>query len=67
MFRTTILEQKKGNTMSDVAIISCGSYEDTEVQAAVERGVSLLGGAAKFVQPNEKILLKLNWLSGDPP
>ena len=67
MFRTTILEQKKGNTMSDVAIISCGSYEDAEVQAAVERGISLLGGAGKFVQPDEKILLKLNWLSGDPP
>ncbi len=53
--------------MSDVAIISCGSYQDAEVLAAVERGVSLLGGAAKFAQPGEKILLKLNWLTADPP
>ncbi len=53
--------------MSDVAIISCGSYKDAEVLAAVERGISLLGGAGKFVQPNEKILLKLNWLTGDAP
>jgi len=53
--------------MSDVAIISCGSYDDAEVLAAVERGFSLLGGADKFVRPNEKILLKLNWLTGDPP
>ncbi|MBA4347371.1 MAG: hypothetical protein C0413_00760 [Clostridiales bacterium] len=53
--------------MSDVAIISCGSYENTEVLAAVERGISLLGGASNFTQPNEKILLKLNWLTGDPP
>jgi uncharacterized protein (DUF362 family)/NAD-dependent dihydropyrimidine dehydrogenase PreA subunit len=53
--------------MSKVAIISCGSYEPVEVEAAVARGVSLLGGAASFVQPGEKILLKLNWLSADPP
>jgi uncharacterized protein (DUF362 family)/NAD-dependent dihydropyrimidine dehydrogenase PreA subunit len=53
--------------MSDVVIISCGSYDDTEVLAAVERGVSLLGGAKKYVQPKEKILLKPNWLTGDPP
>lgn len=53
--------------MSDVAIISCTSYDEVEVLAAVERGVSLLGGADKFVLPGEKILLKLNWLSADPP
>ena len=53
--------------MSDVALISCTSYDEVEVLAAVERGVSLLGGADKFVQPGEKILLKLNWLSADPP
>ena len=44
--------------MSDVAIISCTSYDEVEVLAAVERGVSLLGSAGKFVQPGEKILLK---------
>ena len=52
--------------MSDVAIIFCGSYDEAEVLTAVERGVSLLGGAEKFVQPGERILLKLNWLTGDP-
>jgi len=53
--------------MSDVAIISCGSNQESEVRAAVERGIALLGGAGRFVQPKEKILLKLNWLTGDPP
>lgn len=53
--------------MSDVAIIFCGSYDEAEILSAVERGVSLLGGAEKFVQPGERILLKLNWLTGDPP
>jgi len=53
--------------MSDVVLISCGSYQDAEVLAAVERGVSLLGGAEQFVRAGEKILLKLNWLTGEAP
>ena len=53
--------------MSDVAIISCKSYDEGEVLSAVERGLLLLGGAERFVKPEEKILLKLNWLTGDPP
>ena len=53
--------------MSKVAIIYCGSYEYSEVKSAVDRGFSLLGGPSAFVQPREKILLKPNWLSADPP
>lgn len=53
--------------MSEVAIVSCGSYDPAAVEAAVARGVSLLGGAEQFVRPGEKILLKLNWLTADPP
>ena len=53
--------------MSEVALIRCESYDFSEVKAAVEKGIGLLGGAPKFVAPDEKILLKLNWLSADPP
>jgi len=53
--------------MSKVAIVYCGSYEYSEVKTAVERGFALLGGSSAFVLPNEKILLKPNWLSADPP
>ena len=53
--------------MSEVAIVFCGSYAYPEVREAVERGFALLGGAEKFARPHEKILLKLNWLSADPP
>lgn len=53
--------------MSKVAIVYCGSYEYKEVKKAVERGFALLGGSSLFVRPNEKILLKPNWLSADPP
>ncbi|NLY81395.1 MAG: DUF362 domain-containing protein, partial [Clostridiales bacterium] len=53
--------------MSKVAIVYCGSYEYTEVKKAVERGFELLGGPSVFACPDEKILLKPNWLSADPP
>jgi len=53
--------------MSEVAILHCASYDSVEVGAAVERGIQLLGGIERFVQRGEKILLKPNWLSADPP
>ena len=53
--------------MSKVAIVYCESYEYSEVKKAVERGFDLLGGSSMFVRPNEKILVKPNWLSADPP
>jgi uncharacterized protein (DUF362 family) len=53
--------------MSKVAIVYCESYEYSEVKKAVERGFDLLGGSSMFVRPNEKILIKPNWLSADPP
>lgn len=53
--------------MSEVVILRCNSYDLSEVRAAVERGVALLGGAQRFVQRGERILLKPNWLSADPP
>lgn len=53
--------------MSKVVLIRCESYEPGEVRAAVERGVDLLGGPSAFAAPGEKLLLKPNWLSADPP
>jgi Uncharacterized conserved protein len=53
--------------MSEVALIRCENYEYDSVKAAVRRGIDLLGGAGAFVKAGEKILLKPNFLSGDPP
>ena len=53
--------------MSKVAVVRCESYEYIEVKNAVERGINLLGGASQFVQKDEKILLKPNFLTADPP
>ena len=53
--------------MAKVAVIRCDSYNYEEVLKAVEKGIDLVGGAGFFVKANEKILLKPNLLSADPP
>jgi uncharacterized protein (DUF362 family) len=53
--------------MSKVALIRCEDYEYDHVKEAVQKGIALLGGAGVFAQPNEKILLKPNWIMAVPP
>ena len=54
-------------THSTVAIVRCGSYERSEVEAAVGRGLALLGGVAAFARPGERLVVKPNVLIGDEP
>lgn len=52
---------------STVALVRCDTYDKNDVKAAVENGISLLGGISKFIEIREKILLKPNVLAGDSP
>ncbi len=56
-----------GNSSSRVALVRCERYDDVEVFEAVGRGLALLGGAERFFQPGEEILLKPNLLVGSAP
>lgn len=53
--------------MSQVALVRCESYQYETVRAAVERGLSLIGGIQSLIRPGEKILLKPNLLTGELP
>lgn len=53
--------------MSKVALIRCESYEYNTVLSAVKKGIELIGGPLSFAAPDEKILLKPNLVSADPP
>lgn len=53
--------------MSKVVLVHCESYDDAQVKAAVQKGITLLGGPLSFVKPGEKILLKPNWISASSP
>jgi uncharacterized protein (DUF362 family)/ferredoxin len=52
---------------STVALVRCETYDPDTVQAALSRGIELLGGLDRFVRPGEQILLKPNILAGDDP
>jgi len=52
---------------SVVALVSCGTYDEAQVASAIETGIELLGGAARFFRPNEKIVMKPNILLGTDP
>lgn len=52
---------------STVAVIPCRGYEQELVYEAVETGISLLGGWDRFVEPEEKLLLKPNLLNRAEP
>lgn len=53
--------------MVKVAVVRCENYEYSSVLDAVERGISLIGGAESFVKAGEKILLKPNLLTSETP
>ena len=45
-----------------VALVRCPTYDAHNVQAAVDRGIALLGGIERFAAPSDAILLKPNLL-----
>jgi len=52
------------NGTSTVALVRCQDYIPEQVDAAVQKGLQLLGGAGRFAAAGEKILLKPNILVG---
>lgn len=52
---------------SKVAIVKCDTYDEEDVQRAVEAGLDLLGGLSLFVKPGERIVMKPNVLIGSNP
>lgn len=53
--------------MSRVAIVRCEDYDRARVGEAAARLLELLGGAARFARPGERLLLKPNLLKAAPP
>ncbi|MDY6972836.1 MAG: DUF362 domain-containing protein [Thermodesulfobacteriota bacterium] len=53
--------------MSTVSLARCESYEPQEVESAVRHAVELVGGISNFVGRGDRVLLKPNLLSANPP
>ncbi|MBN1935102.1 MAG: DUF362 domain-containing protein [Anaerolineae bacterium] len=53
--------------MPIVSLIRCASYDEIKVGAALRRAVDLAGGMAQYVQPGQRVLLKVNLLRASTP
>ena len=53
--------------MSQVSLIRCHAYERPQVEAAVAQAIGLLGGMSRFVQPGQRVLIKVNLLWASHP
>ncbi len=53
--------------MPQVYVGRCRSYEQGEVLGAVRQAISALGGIERFVRPGQRVLVKPNLLSFEPP
>ena len=51
----------------NVVITKCNDYVNEEVYRTIKSSVDLLGGIGAFVKKGERILLKPNLLSANPP
>ncbi len=47
---------------SRVAVVSCAGYDEEKVYKALKLGLSMLGGLGQFAAPEQKILVKPNFL-----
>lgn len=52
---------------SRVSLEGCPTYEEDLVRRAIEKSFANLGGIEKYIQPGEKVLLKLNLLMRKKP
>ena len=52
---------------NQVALVKCSSYEQQEVDLALQKALDLLGGLEKFIKPKQKVALKVNLLMKATP
>ncbi|MBN1875015.1 MAG: DUF362 domain-containing protein [Anaerolineae bacterium] len=52
---------------STVSLIKCTTYDERAVAGAVRQAVDWVGGIEKYVQPGQRVLLKVNLLRASAP
>jgi uncharacterized protein (DUF362 family) len=55
------------NNISTVSLVKCQTYDNSSVDAAIEKALELIGGIESYVKPGDRVLLKINLLTGDVP
>ncbi len=60
-------EQNEGSNISSVSLVRCQTYDNSNIEAAIEKALNLIGGIESYVKPGDRVLLKINLLTGDVP
>jgi len=53
--------------MPTISLIRCPSYDEAQVETAMRRAIDGIGGMARYVQPGQRVLLKVNLLRAAAP
>ena len=61
------MEEKQQEKKAKVVLVPCDTYEEETVYRAMKCGMDALGGIREFVNPEEKILVKPNFVLASPP
>ena len=57
----------EAGNISTVSLVKCPTYDNSNIEAAVEKVLGLIGGIKSYVKPGDRVLLKINLLTGDVP
>src|SRR3989304_3654175 len=60
-------KHNEGINISTVSLIKCQTYEGPDIEAAIRKALELIGGIESYVKPGDRVLLKINLLTGDVP
>ena len=60
-------KQTESTNLSKVSLVRCQTYDQSNIDAAVEKALELIGGIKSYVKPGDRVLLKINLLTGDAP
>ena len=57
----------EGEPLDTVCVAKCGEYEQSAVQAAVDRSIAAIGGFGDVIGPGKTVALKVNLLKKNRP
>ena len=57
----------EGEPLDTVCVVKCGEYEQSAVQAAVDRSIAAIGGFGDVIGPGKAVALKVNLLKKNRP
>jgi uncharacterized protein (DUF362 family) len=60
-------KQNESGNISAVSLVRCQTYDHSSIDAAIEKALEFIGGIKLYVKQGDRVLLKINLLTGDVP